>query len=85
MSAFTKCLIAVACVFQTVKKFHSEAIRKLFPATLNSANSGGIHRYYELRRRVYNDSQLRTAAKVAEAKRNKKKRQLRKQVLQQCM
>ena len=34
MSAFTKCLIAVACVFQTVKKFHSEAIRKLFPATL---------------------------------------------------
>ena len=34
MSAFSKCLIAVACVFQTIKKFHSEAIRKLFPATL---------------------------------------------------
>ena len=34
MSAFIKCLIAVACVFQTIKKFHGEAIRKLFPATL---------------------------------------------------
>jgi len=36
MSAFTKCLIAVAYVFQTVKKIHSEAIQKVFPATLSN-------------------------------------------------
>ena len=36
MSAFTKCLIAIACVFQTIKKFTVKPY-KTFPATLNKA------------------------------------------------
>ena len=46
----------------------------------HSAFTGGIYRYYDSRRRIYNDSQPRRAAKVAEAQRNRQKKNLQKQV-----
>ena len=50
--------------------------------SLNIVMTGAIHRYYESRRRTFNDSQPRRAASVEENKRRTQKNGFQKRVIQ---